>query len=82
MLCLCVSELKEAAERTQAQYRSEKQRRKEMELRDNNMEEELQDLKTDKERLERVRNITVHRNQKKKEFRKKILKCEIIVCKC
>ncbi|XP_068559313.1 FK506-binding protein 15 isoform X2 [Cebidichthys violaceus] len=49
-----LGELKEAAERTQAQYRSEKQRRKEMELRVNNMEEELQDLKTDKESLERT----------------------------
>lgn len=57
MLCAWVSELKEAAERIQAQYRSEKQRRKEMELRVNNMEEELQDLKTDKEGLERVRRI-------------------------
>ncbi|XP_018524829.1 FK506-binding protein 15 isoform X3 [Lates calcarifer] len=49
-----VEELKETAERAQAQYRSEKQRRKEMELRVNNMEEELQDLKTDKEGLERM----------------------------
>lgn len=47
-------ELKEAAEKAQAQYRSEKQQRKEMELRGNNMEEELQDLKADKESLERV----------------------------
>ncbi|XP_035514553.1 FK506-binding protein 15 isoform X2 [Morone saxatilis] len=49
-----LEELKEAAERAQAQYRSEKQRRKEMELKVNNMEEELQDLKTDKESLERT----------------------------
>ncbi|XP_060893408.1 FK506-binding protein 15 isoform X2 [Labrus mixtus] len=48
-----LEELKEAAERAQAQYRSEKQRRKEMELRLNNMEEEIQDLKADKESLER-----------------------------
>lgn len=54
MLFLRVSEVKEAAERAQAQYRSEKQRRKEMELRVNNVEEELQDLNTDKESLERV----------------------------
>lgn len=51
---MCVLELKEAAEKFQAQYRSEKQRRKEMEQRGNNMEEELQDLKADKESLERV----------------------------
>ncbi|TNN34831.1 FK506-binding protein 15 [Liparis tanakae] len=49
-----LEELKEAAERTQAQYRSEKQRRKEMELRGNTMEEEVQDLKADKENLERT----------------------------
>ncbi|KAI4820402.1 hypothetical protein KUCAC02_028382 [Chaenocephalus aceratus] len=59
--CQCIAametqleELKEAAERAQAQYRSEKQRRKEMELRVNNMEEEVQDLKTDKDSLERT----------------------------
>uniref|UniRef100_A0A6Q2YK93 peptidylprolyl isomerase n=1 Tax=Esox lucius TaxID=8010 RepID=A0A6Q2YK93_ESOLU len=56
---LCVSvcaraELKETAERGQAQYRTEKQKRKEMELRVNNVEEELQDLKTDKEGVERT----------------------------
>ncbi|XP_040011066.1 FK506-binding protein 15 isoform X2 [Xiphias gladius] len=49
-----LEELKETAESAQAQYRSEKQRRKEMEQRVNNMEEELQDLKTDKEGLERT----------------------------
>uniref|UniRef100_A0A667Y4T4 peptidylprolyl isomerase n=1 Tax=Myripristis murdjan TaxID=586833 RepID=A0A667Y4T4_9TELE len=45
-------QLKEAADRAQTQYRSEKQKRKETELRVSNMEEELQDLKTDKEGLE------------------------------
>uniref|UniRef100_A0AAQ4QBU3 peptidylprolyl isomerase n=1 Tax=Gasterosteus aculeatus aculeatus TaxID=481459 RepID=A0AAQ4QBU3_GASAC len=49
-----VPELKGAAESLQTQYRSEKQRRKEMELRVNNLEEELLDLKTDKESLERM----------------------------
>ncbi|KAM7416849.1 hypothetical protein PAMA_018766 [Pampus argenteus] len=49
-----LEELKEAAERAQAQYRSEKQKRKEMELRVNTTEEEVQDLKTDKESLERT----------------------------
>ncbi|XP_060927031.1 FK506-binding protein 15 isoform X2 [Limanda limanda] len=49
-----LEELKETAERTQAQYRSERQRRKETELRVNNTEEELQDLRTDKEGLERT----------------------------
>uniref|UniRef100_A0A674AW91 peptidylprolyl isomerase n=1 Tax=Salmo trutta TaxID=8032 RepID=A0A674AW91_SALTR len=50
----CTLELKETSERGQAQYRTEKQKRKEIELRVNNMEEELQDLKTDKESLERT----------------------------
>lgn len=58
-LYLCISELKEEAERYQAQYRTEKQKRKELELRVNNMEEELQDLKTDKETLERVSCVYV-----------------------
>nr|XP_019957896.1 PREDICTED: FK506-binding protein 15 [Paralichthys olivaceus] len=49
-----LEELKETAESAQAQYRSERQRRKETELRVNNMEEELQDLRTDKEGLERT----------------------------
>ena len=54
-VCVCVSsELKEAAERAQAQYRTEKQKRREMELKMNNIDEEVQDLKTDKESLERV----------------------------
>uniref|UniRef100_A0A8D3CUY5 peptidylprolyl isomerase n=1 Tax=Scophthalmus maximus TaxID=52904 RepID=A0A8D3CUY5_SCOMX len=53
--CVSVfSELKETAERTQAQYRSERQKRKETELRVVNMEEELQDLRADKEGLERT----------------------------
>ncbi|XP_034027200.1 FK506-binding protein 15 isoform X2 [Thalassophryne amazonica] len=49
-----VEELNETAERTQAQYHSEKQRRKEMELKVINIEEEVQDLKTDKDHLERM----------------------------
>uniref|UniRef100_A0A6Q2ZLM8 peptidylprolyl isomerase n=1 Tax=Esox lucius TaxID=8010 RepID=A0A6Q2ZLM8_ESOLU len=55
-LCQAPSDhsLKETAERGQAQYRTEKQKRKEMELRVNNVEEELQDLKTDKEGVERT----------------------------
>ncbi|XP_068617088.1 FK506-binding protein 15 [Brachionichthys hirsutus] len=56
-----LDEVKEAAERAQSQYRLEKQRRKDMELRVNNMEEELQDMKTDRERLERT---LVERKQK------------------
>ncbi|KAM9858783.1 FK506-binding protein 15 [Aulostomus maculatus] len=49
-----MEELKVAAERAQANFRTEKQRRKEMELRINNMEEEVQDLRSDKESLEQT----------------------------
>ncbi|KAJ7994014.1 hypothetical protein DPEC_G00261560 [Dallia pectoralis] len=49
-----LEDLKETAERGQVQYRTEKQKRKEIELRVNNVEEELQDLRTDKEGLERT----------------------------
>ncbi|KAM6930962.1 FK506-binding protein 15 [Xenentodon cancila] len=49
-----LEELKEAAKRAQNRCRSEKQRRKELELRVNTVEEELQDLKSDKESLERT----------------------------
>uniref|UniRef100_A0A667YE06 peptidylprolyl isomerase n=1 Tax=Myripristis murdjan TaxID=586833 RepID=A0A667YE06_9TELE len=54
-----LEELKEAADRAQTQYRSEKQKRKETELRVSNMEEELQDLKTDKEGLESVNQTPI-----------------------
>lgn len=46
--------MKELAERVQAQYRAEKQKRKEVELKLSNLDEELQDLKSEKESLERV----------------------------
>ncbi|XP_020345284.1 FK506-binding protein 15 isoform X2 [Oncorhynchus kisutch] len=49
-----LEELKETAERGQAQYRTEKQKCKGMALRVNNMEEELQDLKADKDGMERM----------------------------
>ncbi|XP_056136153.1 FK506-binding protein 15 [Lampris incognitus] len=49
-----LEELKQTAEYAHSQYRIEKQKRKEMELRANTMEEEVQDLKTDKESLERT----------------------------
>uniref|UniRef100_A0A673IC70 peptidylprolyl isomerase n=1 Tax=Sinocyclocheilus rhinocerous TaxID=307959 RepID=A0A673IC70_9TELE len=47
-------ELKETADRMQSQYKMEKQKRKELELKLNNMEEELQDMKTEKDSLERT----------------------------
>ncbi|MEQ2210563.1 hypothetical protein XENOCAPTIV_015668, partial [Xenoophorus captivus] len=76
-----LEELKEAAERSQTQYRSEKQRRKEMELRLTAMEEELQDLKSDKENLERTLSERKkkwlaerqHRDEEVEELRKSSL---------
>ncbi|XP_048840020.1 FK506-binding protein 15-like isoform X2 [Brienomyrus brachyistius] len=49
-----VEELKEQAERAQAQYRGEKQKRREVELKLGSVEEELQDLRVEKESLERA----------------------------
>ncbi|XP_042586184.1 FK506-binding protein 15-like isoform X3 [Cyprinus carpio] len=49
-----ILELKETADRVQSQYKMEKQKRKELEHKLNNMEEELQDLKTEKDSLERT----------------------------
>lgn len=54
---ICVSELTEVVEATQAQHHSEKQRRKQMQLSLSSLEEELQDLKAEKESLDRVRNL-------------------------
>uniref|UniRef100_A0A8C1YVG7 peptidylprolyl isomerase n=1 Tax=Cyprinus carpio TaxID=7962 RepID=A0A8C1YVG7_CYPCA len=51
-----ILELKETADRVQSQHKMEKQKRKELELKLNNMEEELQDMKTEKDSLERVSN--------------------------
>uniref|UniRef100_A0A672REN3 peptidylprolyl isomerase n=1 Tax=Sinocyclocheilus grahami TaxID=75366 RepID=A0A672REN3_SINGR len=51
-----ILELKETADRVQSQYKMEKQKRKELEHKLNNMEEELQDMKTEKDSLERVSN--------------------------
>ncbi|XP_028851489.1 FK506-binding protein 15 isoform X2 [Denticeps clupeoides] len=49
-----LEECKEAGDRSQAQYKTEKQKRKELEIKLTNMEEELQDLKTEKDSLERT----------------------------
>uniref|UniRef100_H3CCZ0 peptidylprolyl isomerase n=1 Tax=Tetraodon nigroviridis TaxID=99883 RepID=H3CCZ0_TETNG len=49
-----LGELKEAADTARTQHRSEKQRRKQLELRLSSLEEELQDLKTEKEGLGRT----------------------------
>ncbi|XP_051510137.1 FK506-binding protein 15 isoform X3 [Myxocyprinus asiaticus] len=47
-------EFKETAERVQSQYKMEKQKRKELEFKLNNVDEELQDMKTEKDSLERT----------------------------
>ncbi|KAG7480512.1 hypothetical protein MATL_G00056910 [Megalops atlanticus] len=57
-----LEELKEGAERTQVQYRTEKQRRKETELKLSNMEEEMQDLRTEKDNLD---NLTLADRKRK-----------------
>ncbi|GAA6068289.1 FK506-binding protein 15 isoform X1, partial [Tachysurus ichikawai] len=49
-----LQEMKESAEQAQVQYRAEKQKRKEVELKLSNLDEELQDLKSEKESLERT----------------------------
>ncbi|KAL1269380.1 hypothetical protein QQF64_031669 [Cirrhinus molitorella] len=49
-----ILELKETADRVQSQYKTEKQKRKEVEIKLNNMDEELQDMKTEKDSLERT----------------------------
>uniref|UniRef100_A0A9J8AKY7 peptidylprolyl isomerase n=1 Tax=Cyprinus carpio carpio TaxID=630221 RepID=A0A9J8AKY7_CYPCA len=46
--------LKETADRVQSQHKMEKQKRKDLELKLNNIEEELQDMKTEKDSLERT----------------------------
>ncbi|XP_056628735.1 FK506-binding protein 15 isoform X2 [Triplophysa dalaica] len=47
-------EFKETAERVHSQYKMEKQKRKETELKLNGLEEELQDVKTEKDSMERT----------------------------
>uniref|UniRef100_W5M3N6 FK506-binding protein 15-like domain-containing protein n=1 Tax=Lepisosteus oculatus TaxID=7918 RepID=W5M3N6_LEPOC len=49
-----LAELGETSARAQGQYRAEKQRRKELEVRAANQEEELQDLRAEKEGLDRA----------------------------
>ncbi|XP_046726640.1 FK506-binding protein 15 isoform X2 [Silurus meridionalis] len=49
-----LQEIKETAEQAQMQYRVEKQKRKEVEMKLRNLDEELQDLKSEKESLERT----------------------------
>ncbi|XP_026100132.1 FK506-binding protein 15-like isoform X2 [Carassius auratus] len=49
-----ILELKERADRAQDKHKMEKQKRKELELKLNNTEEELQDMKTEKDSLERT----------------------------
>lgn len=55
----CVSDVMEAAEKSQAQHRLEKQRCEEMDFRVHKIEEELEELKSDNKRLEPVSMFTV-----------------------
>ncbi|XP_063051269.1 FK506-binding protein 15 isoform X2 [Engraulis encrasicolus] len=49
-----LEEVKESGERAQTQYKAEKQKRKEVELKLSSIEEEVQDLTTEKDSLERT----------------------------
>lgn len=47
-------ELREASEQTQTKFKSEKQSRRQLELKVTSLEEELTDLRAEKESLEKV----------------------------
>lgn len=47
-------ELREASEQTQSKFKSEKQSRRQLELKVTSLEEELTDLRAEKESLEKV----------------------------
>lgn len=49
-----VLELREASEQTQSKFKSEKQSRRQLELKVTSLEEELTDLRAEKESLEKV----------------------------
>lgn len=53
-LCCYIPELQEASEQAQARVKSEKQSRKQLELQVTALEEELADLRAEKESLEKV----------------------------
>lgn len=51
---MCFAELQEASEDTQTRFKAEKQSRKHLDMKITALEEELADLKVEKETLERV----------------------------
>ena len=53
-LCCHISELQETSQQVQSKFKSEKQSRRQLELRVASLEEELTDLRTEKESLEKV----------------------------
>lgn len=59
MLSFYVLDVMEAAEKSEAQHRLEKQRCEEMQIRIHKIEEELEELKSDNKRLEPVSMLTV-----------------------
>ena len=52
--CCHISELQETCQQVQSKLKSEKQSRRQLELRVTSLEEELTDLRTEKESLEKV----------------------------
>lgn len=55
--CCFIPELQETSEQAQSKFKSEKQNRRQLELKVTALEEELTDLRTEKESLEKVRFI-------------------------
>lgn len=53
-LCCYIPELQETSEQAQSRFKSEKQSRKQLELKVTALEEELADLRAEKESLEKV----------------------------
>lgn len=53
-LCCFIPELREASEQAQSKFKSEKQGRRQLELKVTALEEELTDLQAEKESLEKV----------------------------
>lgn len=57
-LCCYIPELQETSEQAQSKFKSEKQSRRQLELKATALEEELTDLRAEKESLERVNSTT------------------------
>lgn len=57
-VCCYIPELQETSERAQSKFKGEKQSRRQLELKVTSLEEELSDLRSEKESLEKVKSIT------------------------